>query len=161
MWPSGRPRLSGPYDRAEAIISAPSLTLRPMAESLPAIRFGSVALVISNLKRSVEWYTKKLGLDIIEQGSGDDSHWVVVGRKGLNGGIHLCDIPTFDPKFPVEPGESGLDLKVPGDFHASCAALEANGVSFCIPVRKLSWGWEAHIVDPDGNELRLTPEGQI
>jgi catechol 2,3-dioxygenase-like lactoylglutathione lyase family enzyme len=131
------------------------------ADTLPKVRFGSVALVISNLTQSVEWYTHSLGLDVIERGTGDDEHWVVVGRTGLNGGIHLCDIPTFDPKFPVEPGESGLDLKVPGDFHASCAALEANGVRFIVGARKLSWGWEAHIVDPDGNEIRLTPDGQI
>jgi len=129
--------------------------------SIPKVRFGSVALVIADLKRSVEWYTDILGLDVIERGTGEDAHWVVVGRNGLNGGIHLCDIPTFDPKFPVEPGESGLDLKVPGEFRASCAALEANGVRFIVPVRRLSWGWEAHIVDPDGNQIRLTPEGQI
>jgi catechol 2,3-dioxygenase-like lactoylglutathione lyase family enzyme len=48
---------------------------------LPKASFHSVALVVSDRKRSVEWYTKNLGLDVIEQGIGDDAHWVVVGRR--------------------------------------------------------------------------------
>ncbi len=134
---------------------------QPERRALPSVRFGSIALVISDLKRSTDWYTRGLGLDVIEQGTGDDEHWVVVGRKGRTGGIHLCDIPTFDPKYPVEPGNSGIDLKVSGEFAAACAALEANGVRFTLPVTRRPWGWEAQIVDPDGNELRLTPEGQV
>jgi catechol 2,3-dioxygenase-like lactoylglutathione lyase family enzyme len=130
-----------------------------MARSeLPRTRFGSVALVVSDLPRAVAWYTGRLGLDVIEKGPAPDDHWVVVGRKGYVGGVHLCDIPTFDPDYAVEPGNSGIDLKVPGDFLAGCAALAENGVQFSVPPGQRSWGWEAKVVDPDGNELRLTPE---
>ena len=66
---------------------------------IPKASFHSVALVVSDRQKSVEWYLRNLGLDVIEQGMGDDEHWVVVGRRGLKGGIHLCDIPTFDPAF--------------------------------------------------------------
>jgi catechol 2,3-dioxygenase-like lactoylglutathione lyase family enzyme len=116
-----------------------------------------VALVVSDRKRSVDWYTKKLGLDVIEQGPRSDAHWIVVGRKGERGGVHLCEIPTFDPKFPVEPGESGIQLDLAGDFRRSCAALKANGVRFVTPPTKRRWGWYAKVVDPDGNEWRLNP----
>jgi len=111
-------------------------------------------VVVSDRPRSVDWYTRKLGLDVIE-GGGPDDHWVVVGRRGENGGLHLCDIPTFDPAFPVEPGESGIQLDLPGDFRRSCAALKANGVLFVTPPTKRPWGWYAKVADPDGNEIRL------
>ncbi|MGA8542147.1 MAG: VOC family protein [Thermoplasmata archaeon] len=124
---------------------------------MPEATFHSVALVVADRVRSVTWYTQKFGLDIIEQGTGDDAHWVVVGRKGQKGGVHLCDIPTFDPAFPVEPGESGIQFDLPGDFRKSCAMLKANGVKFSTPPTKRPWGWYAKIVDPDGNEIRLNP----
>ncbi len=129
------------------------------ATAAPALRFGSIAIVVSDLARALEWYTRRLGLDVIERGpGGDDEHWVVVGRAGQNGGIHLCDIPTFDPNFPVEPGVSGIDLKLPGEFESGCAALRARGVEFTVPARQRPWGWEAQVVDPDGNVLRITPD---
>lgn len=124
---------------------------------IPKATFYSVAVVVSYRKRSVKWYTRNLGLDVIEQGTGDGEHWIVVGRKGQKGGLHRCDIPTFDPAFAVEPGESGIQLDVPGDFRSSCAALRANGVRFVIPPTQRPWGWYAKIVDPDGNEIRLNP----
>ncbi|MFZ0892821.1 MAG: VOC family protein [Thermoplasmata archaeon] len=124
---------------------------------IPKAEFHSIAVVVADRKRSVEWYTKNLGLDVIEQGPGDDDHWVVVGRKGVKGGIHLCDIPTFDPDFPVEPGESGIQLDLPGEFRSSCAKLKANGVRFHTPPKHASWGWYAKVIDPDGNEIRLNP----
>jgi catechol 2,3-dioxygenase-like lactoylglutathione lyase family enzyme len=124
---------------------------------LPKPIFHTVAMVISDLKRSVEWYTTNFGLDVIEQGPGSDEHWIVVGRKGQHAGIHLCDIPTFDPAYPVEPGNSGVEFELPGDFEDACAALEANGVHFTVRPRKRSWGWEAQVADPDGNEMRLVP----
>jgi catechol 2,3-dioxygenase-like lactoylglutathione lyase family enzyme len=130
---------------------------RKRAPALPRAAFHSVALVVADRDRAVEWYTQKLGLDVIERGAGNDAHWVVVGRKGQPGGIHLCDIPTFDPAFPVEPGESGIQLDLPGDFRRSCAALRANGVTFRTPPTKRPWGWYAKVVDPDGNEIRLNP----
>lgn len=125
---------------------------------LPKARFHSVALVVADRQRAVARYTEKFGLDIIEHGPGTDSRGGVVGRKGEVGGVHLCDIPSFDPQCPVEPGTSGLDFRIPGDLRAGCAALRAHGVRFSVSPRRRSRGWEAQIVDPDGNVLRLTPE---
>jgi catechol 2,3-dioxygenase-like lactoylglutathione lyase family enzyme len=134
------------------------VTPKKRPSRIPRASFHSIALVVSDKRRAVQWYTENLGLDVVEQGSGTDDHWVVVGRKGENGGVHLCDIPTFDPAFPVEPGESGIQLDLPGDFRRSCAALKANGVRFVTPPTKRPWGWYAKVVDPDGNEIRLNPK---
>jgi catechol 2,3-dioxygenase-like lactoylglutathione lyase family enzyme len=107
---------------------------------------------VSDRQRSLAWYTKALGMQALR----NDGHWVTVGRRGVNGAIHLCQVSDL-PDLVLEPGETGIDLHVAGEFRKTCAALEARGVRFSRPPTKRPWGWYAKIVDPDGNELRLTP----
>jgi catechol 2,3-dioxygenase-like lactoylglutathione lyase family enzyme len=114
--------------------------------------FSSVAVLVSDRRRSVAWYTTRLGLEVIES----DDHWVTVGRGGTNGAIHLCQFSDL-PDLALEPGETGIDLQLAGDFEELCGTLAARGVAFSRPATHRSWGWYAKIVDPDGNELRLTP----
>jgi len=120
-----------------------------------APRFMSVAVVVSDRKKAVEWYTKKFGLDRLA----DDGHWQTVGTKGGSGTLHLCQVSEFDPKAPLEPGNTGIAFTLPGDFVKSCADLEARGVEFSSPPTKHDWGWGATVRDPDGNEIYLAPEG--
>jgi predicted enzyme related to lactoylglutathione lyase len=112
-----------------------------------------VAVLVSDIDRSLAWYTTALGLDVIEQ----DGHWVTVGHKGENGALHLCQMTEIDPSVSLEPGNTGIQLDLVGDFRSACAALEANGVRFCRRPLKRPWGWYALIVDPDDNEIRLNP----
>ncbi len=123
---------------------------------LPKARFFSVAVVVSDRARSVEWYTKKLGLDLVQ----DMGHWVTVGRKDGSGLIHLCQTSEIGMDERPEPGLTGIELNLPGDFEAACAALEANGVPFRKGPTHEEWGWWAGVLDPDGNELTLMPQGQ-
>jgi catechol 2,3-dioxygenase-like lactoylglutathione lyase family enzyme len=116
--------------------------------------FASVALVVSDRARAVEWYTKKLGLDL----TASDDHWITVGRKGKGGEIHLCRTLDYDPEGKLEPGNSGIALRLAGDFEANCAAIGARGVTFSTVPTKEAWGWYAGVRDPDGNELWLLPE---
>jgi catechol 2,3-dioxygenase-like lactoylglutathione lyase family enzyme len=125
---------------------------RPAPKAPP--RFLSVAVVISNRARSVAWYTKKLGLDLVD----DADHWQTVGVKGRPGLLHLCRVADYDPDGKLEPGNSGIAFVVPGDFERGCAALAARGVEFSSPPTKAEWGWGAAIKDPDGNEIYLTAE---
>lgn len=124
--------------------------------SLPRATFFSVALVVSDRKRSVEWYTKKLGLDLVQ----DMGHWATVGRRGVAGLIHLCQTSEIGIPERPEPGLAGIELKLPGDFGTACAALEKNGVHFRQKPVKEEWGWWAGVTDPDGNELTLMPDSQ-
>ncbi|MGA9839149.1 MAG: VOC family protein [Thermoplasmata archaeon] len=123
------------------------------AAELPKATFSSVAIVVSDRKRSRAWYTRTLGLDLIME----MDHWVTVGRKGKAGVLHLCQTSDFDESIPLEKGPTGIQLYVPGDFRAACAALEANGVKFRHPPTEHDWGWGADIEDPDGNEISLHP----
>lgn len=123
--------------------------------SLPKSYVSSTAVVVSNRKKATEWYTRILGLDLVES----MDHWVAVGRKGKAGMLHLCALAEFDAKAPLEPGNSGISLRVPGrDFVAACGSLRANGVEFIEGPKKEPWGWFATVRDPDGNEIFLVPE---
>jgi catechol 2,3-dioxygenase-like lactoylglutathione lyase family enzyme len=123
--------------------------------SLPKTHVATIAVVVSDRKKATEWYTGALGLDLVES----MDHWVAVGRKGKGGLLHLCQMSEFEPNAPLEPGNSGITLRVPGaDFVAACAALKANGVEFTEGPKKEPWGWYATVRDPDGNELFLMPD---
>jgi catechol 2,3-dioxygenase-like lactoylglutathione lyase family enzyme len=128
---------------------------RKTKSQLPKSVVSSVAVVVSNRRKATEWYTKNLGLDIIES----IDHWVAVGRKGKGGLLHLCEVTEFDEDAPLEPGNSGIMLRVPGpDFVAACTKLKQNGVLFVRGPTKEPWGWDAIVRDPDGNEIALSPD---
>jgi len=125
------------------------------SSGLPKAHVATVAIVVSDRKQATEWYTRNLGLDVVES----MDHWVAVGRKGKGGLLHLCQLSEFETKAPLEPGNSGITLRIPGtDFAAACGALKANGVEFAEGPKKEPWGWYATVRDPDGNELFLMPD---
>jgi catechol 2,3-dioxygenase-like lactoylglutathione lyase family enzyme len=117
--------------------------------------FSSVAVVVSDRQKALDWYTRVLGLDVLA----NDGHWVTVGRKGREGALHLCQTTEYDPSGKLEPGNSGIMFRLPGkDFTASCAELKSRGVAFAQEPTKEEWGWWASVRDPDGNEHQLAPE---
>lgn len=125
------------------------------SSGLPKSYVSSVAVVVSDRKKATKWYTENLGLEVIES----MDHWVTVGRKGKGGMLHLCQMSEFEANAPLEPGNSGITLRVPGsDFPGECAKLKGNGVEFVEGPTKESWGWYATVRDPDGNELFLMPD---
>jgi catechol 2,3-dioxygenase-like lactoylglutathione lyase family enzyme len=114
---------------------------------------ASVAVVVSDRSAARTWYTETLGLDLVA----NDDHWVVVGRKGEGGQLHLCQRSEAGEGVEMEPGPSGILLLVPGDFRKECARLKDGGVEFTSGPEKAPWGWYASVRDPDGNEHYLMP----
>ncbi|MGP8071973.1 MAG: VOC family protein [Thermoplasmata archaeon] len=135
---------------------SPRKTSKPKRSLSAAAKpsFLSVAVVVSDRTKAVEWYTKNFGLDRID----NMEHWQTVGRKGSGGKLHLCQVSEFDKKAPMEPGNSGIAFTLPGDFVRACQALMDRGVEFSTPPAKSDWGWGAAVKDPDGNEIYLTAE---
>jgi|HubBroStandDraft_1064217.scaffolds.fasta_scaffold00613_13 catechol 2,3-dioxygenase-like lactoylglutathione lyase family enzyme len=128
---------------------------RPRAKSTkkdPDLYLFATTIMVSDRKRSVAWYTEKLGFEVIQ----DMGHWVTVGHKGQAGLLHLCEGPEIGA--PLEPGVQGMTFHVHGDFRKKCAELARNGVKFATPVSKMSWGTFAQIADPDGNVINVHPE---
>jgi len=123
--------------------------------SLPKAQVATVAVVVSDRKKATEWYTRSLGLEVVES----MDHWVAVGRRGKGGLLHLCQLSEFEKNAPLEPGNSGITLRIPGgDFVAACGKLRGNGVEIIEGPKKEPWGWYATVRDPDGNELFLMPD---
>jgi lactoylglutathione lyase len=115
--------------------------------------FFATTIMVSDRQRSVDWYTDKLGFEVIQ----DMGHWVTVGHKGENGLLHLCQASDIDE--PLEPGIQGITFHVRGDFRARCAELARKGVTFATPVTEKPWGLFAQIADPDGNVISVNPDG--
>jgi catechol 2,3-dioxygenase-like lactoylglutathione lyase family enzyme len=132
----------------------PATSKKRPAKAAPARpSFLSVAVVVSDRSKAVEWYTEKFGLDHLD----DEDHWQTVGLKGAGGRLHLCQVSEFDDKAALEPGNSGIAFTLTGDFVAACQVLMDRGVEFATPPTKYEWGWGASVKDPDGNELFLAP----
>jgi len=108
----------------------------------------SVALVVSDAKKSAEWYRDKLGL----KASLEDEHWVTVGPEGAEWKIHLCK----SDRHSVEPGNSGIAFYC-DDIDAEYQRLKKIGVKFSTELTKAPWGSFAMLQDPDGNEIWLQP----
>jgi predicted enzyme related to lactoylglutathione lyase len=107
-------------------------------------RISSVAVVVSNGKKSAEWYKNSLGFDI----KSSDGHWITVGPKSSDFELHLCESKT------LESGNTGI-LFIADDLERTVKELEGNGVKFTKSLRDDGWGKYAMISDPDGNEFWL------
>ena len=111
------------------------------------LEFASVAIVVSNGKKSAEWYRDKLGFEVRGEPEG---HWVLVAPKGSKTAIHLCQEDKLDP------GNTGI-LFTTQNIEATCKELKTKGVKFTQELTKESWGTYAMFADPDGNEFWLMP----
>jgi len=122
------------------------------AKGPPDLYLFATTVMVSDRARSVEWYTQKLGFEVVQ----DLGHWVTVGHKGHTGLLHLCQGSEIGES--LEPGIQGITFHVRGDFRKKCAELARNGVKFDRPVTRMPWGIYARIEDPDGNVINVHPE---
>ena len=112
----------------------------------------SVAVVVSSRKKALAFYTKTLGLDVLED---DGEHWAVVGRKKGGLAIHLCEYGKPTPKS--EKGNTGILFNSDKPMTQTYRELRKKGVKFSVPPMKVPWGWKCIFLDPDGNEIWLHP----
>ncbi len=102
----------------------------------------SVAIMVSDAKRSAQWFKEKLGWSTSEEG-----HWVTAWPKGAPWKIHLC-------KGQLQPGNTGIALYCE-NLQKTAEQLKKKGVKFAKEVTKEDWGTYAMIEDPDGNVFWL------
>jgi len=106
-----------------------------------------VAVVVSDAKKSAEWYKEKVGLEIRDK----EDHWVTVAPKGSEPVLHLCETT------PLEQGNTGIAFRV-DDLDKAYAEMSGKGVEFTVKPKKAEWGYHAMFKDPDGNEFWLFGE---
>jgi len=106
-----------------------------------------MAVVVSDAKKSSEWYKEKLGLEVRD----NEGHWITVAPKGSNVVVHLCETK------PLEQGNTGIAFYV-DDLDKAYNEMKTKGVEFTTKPKKTEWGSYAMFKDPDGNEFWLYPE---
>ena len=103
----------------------------------------TVTLMVSDLDRSVRFYTKTLGLKL-KQRYGD--HYAEIEGPGLLLGLHPSEEQILaGDLISIGFGVSGFDKEV--------ASLQAQGLS--LHVNLDGWIRLAHFKDPDGHALYL------
>ena len=109
-------------------------------------RLFTVAVMVSDAKKSARWYEEKLGFEI----ANEDEHWVVARPPKADWMLHLCE---GDP----EPGNTGIGIYC-DDVEKTVAGLKRKGVKFAQDFAKAGWGGNASFEDPDGNVIWIGPE---
>ena len=102
----------------------------------------SVAVVVSDGKKSAKWFKEKVGLKTSGEG-----HWVLVWPEGASTKIHLCE-------GKPDPGNTGIAFYVK-DPKKAAEEMKGKGVKFTHEVKKTDWGTNGMFADPDGNEYWL------
>ncbi len=104
----------------------------------------SVAVVVSNAKKSAKWFEDMLGFEVRDK----EGHWITVAPKKSKNVLHLCQSKE------LEPGNTGI-LFLADDLEATYKKLKQNGVKFTEKLTKEDWGAHAKFSDPDGNVFSL------
>jgi catechol 2,3-dioxygenase-like lactoylglutathione lyase family enzyme len=128
------------------------------------VGIDTVAVVVSNRRKALEWFREVLGLPVAYIGPAEPSsnpsvqglpenpgHWIELGPGRPMTRIHLCELEDHR----VEPGPTGitfLTANILGEYER----LRAKGVRFMNSPKQMEWGeWLCEFLDPDGNEFDL------
>jgi predicted enzyme related to lactoylglutathione lyase len=105
-----------------------------------------VAIVVSDSKKALKWYTEVLGLEPRDT----RGHRITVAPEGSKTVLHLCQSKN------LEKGNTGIALSTK-DIEKTYERLRAKGVKFRHPPIDEGWGVFAQFEDPDGNVIWLNP----
>jgi len=110
---------------------------------------GNVTVYVSDMDRSVRFYSETLGLKLAYR-FGNNWASVEVG-KGLTIGLH----PASAEMPPGRKGSLAIGLELSASIHDAVKALETRGVRFSGPINEGKAGSFVSFEDPDGNLLYL------
>ena len=112
-------------------------------------RGGVVTVYVSDMDRSIRFYTEALGMRLTER-HGD--HWASLdGGPGLTIGLHPAT-----PEVPAgQQGSIALGLYLDQSIATAVESLASRGVTFSGPVIEDKALSLAFFKDPDGNPLYL------
>lgn len=118
------------------------------------IKVGPIQIFVSNIDKAEKWYSKILGMKLIERYQRFKCVLMKLGNT------------EFDISTPIPEWGEGWDaVKIGGrtsiffetdDINKTVKILKQKGVKFVEELSKRSWGeYKAVFADPDGNEFNL------
>jgi len=110
---------------------------------------GNVTVMVRDMGRAVEFYTKTLGLPLKQQYG---EHWAEVEAPGLTIGLHPASAKA-PPPGAAGALSIGLGVERIDD---AVQELGAKGVKFPRGIDADGFVRLAHFTDPDGNPLYLS-----
>lgn len=122
------------------------------------MRIGFVRVFVSDLKKSLDFYTNKLGMKLDYT---DGARWAQFENgEDVSLAIEQCDPNKIEAGSKLVGRFVGVTLLV-DNLEQTFAQLEQSGVKFSGPPEKQPWGGVlAHLKDPDGNILTLMHSGE-
>lgn len=122
---------------------------------------GGIVIMVSNQKKSVEFYTKKLGFDLRIDMSLGEIHWIEVAPKNSQSSISLME-PNRKMLSKQEFARAKKSIGVQtgiwfdtSDIKSTYEELKKKGVGITKP-EKQEWGGIMSIFkDQDGNSFNL------
>lgn len=122
---------------------------------------GGIMIMVSNQKKSVEFYTKKLGFDLRIDMPLGEIHWIEVAPKNSQSSISLMEPNRkmlSKQEFARAKKAIGVQTGIwfyTGDIKSIYEELKKKGVSITKP-EKQEWGGIMSIFkDQDGNSFNL------
>jgi len=133
------------------------------------IRIASAQLWVHDQDEALEFYTRKLGLEVrsdVTLAEMGNFRWLTVGPAGQpDFAISLMAIPG-PPVMDAETAEQVRGLMAKGfagtvflttdDIQGSYEELQGRGVEFTEPPEERPYGIDSGFRDPSGNSFRLT-----
>lgn len=118
---------------------------------IKGIKFASVP--VTNQDRSLEFYTKKLGLRVVTDAPfNENQRWIELGFPRADTKLVLFSAPGQQKMIG---GFMNITF-VADDVEATAAELKGRGVEFVQDPQKADWGTAAIFKDIDGNQFVLS-----
>jgi catechol 2,3-dioxygenase-like lactoylglutathione lyase family enzyme len=109
---------------------------------------GNATIFVSDMDRSVNFYTKILGLKLAQRFG---NHWASVEGGKLTIGLH----PASSENPAGRNGSTVIGLELIGNIEDAIATLREQGVKFRGAVSQDNAGKTAYFEDPDGHLLYM------
>ena len=128
-----------------------------MANAAPQFRFRHTMLPVGDLDRSIDFYTRLLGMTLVRERreSPTPTAYVAYGPEDTHPALEL-----ISGTGNAEKKWHGHFAIAVADLRPLCAKLEAAGIKFSKPMREggttASNALYAFVYDPDGFEIELT-----
>lgn len=133
------------------------------------IRIGSMQLWVHDQDAALEFYTRKLGMEVrsdVTMPEMGDFRWLTVAPPGqAEFELVLMAVPgqpvmdratAGDVRDLMAKGFAGTLFLTTEDCHATYEELRGRGVEFTEKPEERPYGIDAGLRDPSGNSIRLT-----